>query len=727
MTSSATGQPTTTEPGPAQVAVAALLALATAALFLWQRGHGLLADDALLAGLFTDPQVPVALAWDRILADLWTPWLFSDWPIYRPTATLLLAGWLSLVGLDPQWLGGLGGMLHAASIGLLWLLLVRLGRRGLGTLLAVLFAALHPATVEPQNWCSALPELLQLGATLIAAHAMLSARRGGGALAWCTWTLALYVALGAKESALAAIPALVVLDRVALRDSWLRLLRAHATPVGIALALYLPLRLVAVAWDPTAHGGIDTSAAALLGSLWSKFGLVLVPPLADHGPLASATAVVALFAACMWQGRSAGAVIAAAAVVAAYLSTASFHFVAPTYTGGRVLYSAVFAAAALLAAMVPLPNRWPRLRVAFVLLLATLVATSASRMSDRFAAFRDAGRQGEQLAAALRTAHAATPPDTVLCPVLFPDTVDDVLVFLPNLLFPLVDRPGATNRLLPLTFLNQIAYPSRHEIGRGLWLRQACELSAVLLAQPPLPAPPTMVPTTALRAAPPTPALELDCDAAGSVRFPGPLPPTWLEALELETAPDPGAALLVRWHFPGGAAPSDWRRLPLTAPGAAPRRAVLLDDLALIAAGLQLGGVSGAELGWPAPGERSPRPLAAGTRVRFATTAERLPAPTLPSDTTWHLDELDGRITAPATDGRMPLHCALLLPSSGQSFAVPPGRPLVLPDEVRRYLAWTTTLAPEIAVALWFHEQDGDGDLRRIGRRSTPIRFVLRR
>src|SRR5262249_46745507 len=137
--------------------------------------------------------------------------------------------------------------------------------------------------------------------------------------------LGLYVALGAKEGGVIALPALLLVDR-ALGTPWPQALRRLAGAGAPALLLSRPLLFCAVAGTPCAGlEGLDASSSALAASAAGKLGCVLVPALAGSPLLGEAIFVAALALAAALRGRLDGRSLAMLLLALASLAFASFH------------------------------------------------------------------------------------------------------------------------------------------------------------------------------------------------------------------------------------------------------------------------------------------------------------------------------------------------------------------------------------------------------------------
>jgi hypothetical protein len=304
--------------------------------------------------------------------------------------------------------------------------------------------------------------------------------------------------------------------------------------------------------------------------------------------------------------------------------------------------------------------------------------------------------------------------------MLVPGVVHATLAFVPNLLFPLVGAAGdGPNRLLPLTYLSSEVWDSRGEVRRALPLRVAAELAATMVnidAEGGVQA----LPAAVLRgaAAPAEPMVALP---DGTVRWPAPVSPLQLETVIVQ-AKD-AAAVRLRWLFADGGPGPAGERFPIRDGKA---RAQVGDDFVLLA-GLVIGGVTGVQVELE---DADGRALACDERVQVTVSAtpDRLPAPPPLARVELTLGQFVEQLVAPpASDATTRLRLGLLLPSSGVSFAVAPGRRVEVPREVRRYLEWTLALAPEITVVAWFEERREVDGASRLGARTPAMRFVVTR
>lgn len=106
-------------------------------------------------------------------------------------------------------------LLHIGNTLLLYVLALRLGLRREAAKLAGLIFAVHPVHVECVVWPSASPDLMVLGATLVALLAFLRAQESGQSVAprygwWGVSLLAFTAGLFVKETSLIILPLLIV-------------------------------------------------------------------------------------------------------------------------------------------------------------------------------------------------------------------------------------------------------------------------------------------------------------------------------------------------------------------------------------------------------------------------------------------------------------------------------------------------------------------------------------
>jgi hypothetical protein len=241
---------------------------------------------------------------------------------YRPLIWLLFWRQSQLFGLEPRGYHQVSLALHVLNAVLLATLAWRLGAGRWSGLLAAIFALLHPAPFEAIVWISAQSELLAAGLLL----AMLHLWRWPSRFAPLLATVALGLALLAKESAVIGLPLLVLLGRPATGDgqgsggtaiAGLRLgarLRSaavrYALPTLLTLA-YLALQISVEQRNYLLRGGYGLGPQLLANPLRSLALLVAPLPGTEHAdalwllPLGAliALGLLALFAYGRWGTR----------------------------------------------------------------------------------------------------------------------------------------------------------------------------------------------------------------------------------------------------------------------------------------------------------------------------------------------------------------------------------------------------------------------------------------
>ncbi|MEZ5988154.1 MAG: hypothetical protein R3F30_03345 [Planctomycetota bacterium] len=385
---------------------AATLAAATGVglcllLGLWAWPVGLRADDWLLRPLLTSPDDPAALSWRLVAEDWVTPWLASEtWPYYRPLSTLSYGAWIGLVGLGTDAMFLLGPLLWAAATLLFALVTRRLVRRPAALVAGTVFFAVHPVAVEPAQWFSASPEVLQLCLGLGSVLAWIRHRDTASRASAVTAALLLLLAVLCRESGALTVVATVLLGAVGVGwrppprgappARWL----ACLWPLVVPLALYGLLRLQALGPARTflaGPGGGD--ALAGLATLPERLTLLLSPALAlGGGPALAAAlaAVLALTAVLVARApRRLAAVLALLLVV--QLLPGIAHPVGLDFGGSRVLIWAVAGASWLWAAGLDagLAARAPW-AAAVVLGLVVSLGGSVLALADRVSATHEA-------------------------------------------------------------------------------------------------------------------------------------------------------------------------------------------------------------------------------------------------------------------------------------------------------------------------------------------------
>ncbi|HEX6750523.1 MAG TPA: hypothetical protein VF092_24755 [Longimicrobium sp.] len=251
------------------------------------------------------------------------------WPgshvLYRPLTLLTFAVDWALGG-SATWMHAVNVLLHAGVAALVALLLLRLRASPAAALVAGAIFAVHPVHVEAVANLVGRSELLAALLSLAACVAYLARPRpkvGTAALAGLLY----FLALCAKESALALPALLLVVDAVRTRDERipaLRLLRDNLAVLGacaIAFAGYLALRAVAtgsaLGAEPAPYlRGISTAdRLATAVRLWPEYLRLLFWPrdlAAEWGP--DLVRPVGWSHPLVWLGLALGVGIAIAAV-----------------------------------------------------------------------------------------------------------------------------------------------------------------------------------------------------------------------------------------------------------------------------------------------------------------------------------------------------------------------------------------------------------------------------
>ncbi|HEU5011163.1 MAG TPA: hypothetical protein VFT66_01375 [Roseiflexaceae bacterium] len=298
---------------------------------------------------------------------------------YRPLVWLLFWAQTTLFGLDARPFHMVSMALHALNAGLLGWLAWRLGVNRWGALLAAAIVALHPAPFEAVVWVSAQSELLAAALLLIMAHVWVAGRRttdetNAGRRAQSAErratitvsschlvilspihplarsllaTLALALALLAKESAVIGLPLLVLLGSHGNRRGAARFL-PYVLPTLLTVAYLWLQRSIEARNYLLQNGGYGIGIHMLLNPLRS-LALVFVPlPGTEHADapmLVWIGAVVAALLLVLFIMGNGGTRRLIAALLLTLLPTAPF--VSPP--DSRYIYEPVLVAALLLA------------------------------------------------------------------------------------------------------------------------------------------------------------------------------------------------------------------------------------------------------------------------------------------------------------------------------------------------------------------------------------------
>jgi tetratricopeptide (TPR) repeat protein len=349
--------------------IAALPPLLALLVFAPALGGGFVHDDA--PQIVRNPMVQDA----RFLPALWSTGVWagagsgSSW--YRPLMTTSFAVDRLLLGPGPLGFHATQLALYSATIALLVALLHGLGASPGQALLAGSLAAVHPVQAETVAWISARGDLLAAAAgfaALLLLDRRLRAAPGRGAALAAAAGLAFFLALAAKESAVAFAPAFLALDRVHAAPSGARAWATrHAGWLAGAL-LYAILRRAALG---DVSGGLlaPLDARVALGFLgqgvvrllW-PIGLTIAPPPPGALEGAAGIAFLALAAgagAGAWRRRAPALV--PLVLLAASLAVAALGAGRVGELGDRYLLVPACAGAWLVAgALAALPAGWQR-------------------------------------------------------------------------------------------------------------------------------------------------------------------------------------------------------------------------------------------------------------------------------------------------------------------------------------------------------------------------------
>jgi tetratricopeptide (TPR) repeat protein len=389
--------------------LAAILAL-TLGLFARGLGGGFVSDDRILIErnpridqLASIPGAFTRAYWEGLESG--TPAGIGHW---RPlTATLHVLLWpLARGGSAPYHAAGL--LLHLAAVALAFRLARRLGAdRWLAGATTLLFA-LHPVQVESVAWISALNDVLAGFLVLLACERFLAWRARGSRGVPLAPALLFALGLLAKETAVAALPILALLELLQHGGSVPRDVRRAHGPVAAVLALYALARMLVFAspWGGLELGGDIASGVVegawlrvrLLGGFLELLALPLEPDLFRPFPIEAsilaphalrATVACALLAAVCAAAlrRRSRLALSALAVLVGGLSVpvAAAEALGRFPLGERFLYVPAFGFALGLALFLAraLPEKGASLA------LAVLAALYGTRSVTRIGAWHD--------------------------------------------------------------------------------------------------------------------------------------------------------------------------------------------------------------------------------------------------------------------------------------------------------------------------------------------------
>lgn len=323
-------------------------------------------------------------AWTRAFADFFPVQggIGAGGGYFRPVPVLLNAlTWQCTDG--AAWAFRISNLgLHLACVGLLMALLRRWGSPALGAALGGAFFGLHPTTTDAVDFISGRTDVLATFFVLLAFHGA-TAKSGASRRGQWAAATAFLLALGSKEVALGALPALVLSAPPGARRS------VALSLGGVALGM-IALRMGAdIAAPQRAFFSTDALPVVVPGLVTFYAGLLVAPTLLqaiytlpDLSSLGMAT-LVGLGLLCAWaigmirwQGRARlGLVLALGALAPA------LHFIPlSTLAAPRYLYMPLLGVAVLIAlAAERLPGRWPR---ALVLLPAVGLLLTPLRAAD---------------------------------------------------------------------------------------------------------------------------------------------------------------------------------------------------------------------------------------------------------------------------------------------------------------------------------------------------------
>ena len=238
---------------------ALVVVLAALAVYAGTLGAGYVWDDEAIVLGPSRPLAQVLLSPDEVA------------PYYRPLTRASFLLDRALFGLDPRGSHAVNVLLHAGCALLFYLLARRLFRSVAPALIAALLLAVHPLQAEAVAFVTARNNLLAL---LFCVAAVLLSLRGRDVLSACL----AFLALCSKEQGAVVLPlvaACALFPRALTGEevprSWKRLV-----PHGVALAIYLGLRTVALQGE-AAMAGLRSGALAAASGIATYLRLVVWP------------------------------------------------------------------------------------------------------------------------------------------------------------------------------------------------------------------------------------------------------------------------------------------------------------------------------------------------------------------------------------------------------------------------------------------------------------------
>lgn len=282
------------------------------------------------------------------LADPWDLRALLTEPLYgveqgywRPLTAVVLA-WGKALGGAPA-LHGIALVLHAAVALQVALLGRDLGLRPLVAAAAATLFAVHPAVVEPTAWIASINDPLSVLGALLALRAHLAWRERGARgvpVAAVTW---FFLALLAKENALAILPVLLVAGPVRARPASI----AYAAAlVAWALARYAVLGsdLAGVGAEIEGLFGIrfEVTGRLVARLFWPNAATPFTAPTGTLLPAILGGAAIFALAFVAWRTRTASVRLAAAASLAVVVPVAArVEALGPYPVADRYVYLAI--------------------------------------------------------------------------------------------------------------------------------------------------------------------------------------------------------------------------------------------------------------------------------------------------------------------------------------------------------------------------------------------------
>jgi len=685
--------------------IGALALLAGVLLLVALRPTILLADDYLLTALTSNGSVD----WRRIWGDFLTPWLGSDWPYYRPVTTLAIGVWMSLAGLDGHSANLPCLFCHCANVALLGWLLARLRCDRSSVVLGMLILLLHPGILEAVYWLSSMTEVLHAFLVLCSIHLLVNRMRASSVPTDLLLSLSLLLCCGCKELGFFSAGAIVVAIACCRRSiaNPLRLVLLVAVP----LALLFVCRLLIVGFDPTAGlEGLDLGVGGLLLQVPRKIALIVVPlGLGNAWGCIVAALFFLLLGLGALRGSRLGVTLWLGVAMVGYIGASSYHFISAAYTGSRVLYSPI----ALFAVIVALrsdgwqrraigvsgdPSVYPRARTAARTgLMTAVIVLLGIGFGGRAPDFTNAEAGARRVLAGVKNAFDGRPGAGAVAILSVPEVISNVLVFCPNLFYVAAEANGCPRgRLLGLTYLTSLVYPSRKELGNIAALRAHATAGTPILAW-------TEAAFVDLAAQWPMTEndLAVKVRSGGTAAFDHPVSPLAIETVTF-ASPVAVSRADLWWQYGAGGQSATPSRFDLRH---GPSFSVAMDKQ--LVAGLFAGGIVGLRLQADIPTDD------AGPELTVHMGRSAADGPALPLSE-WTVIGLGGFL-----DLKLPARAAgswwAHVDCGSSGFSFPLGEQgWRVPDEYVRYLQWSLAMTELLAVSCHVYELDAAGvQLRR--------------